>query len=345
MERPGVAMREKSSLMQILMIILMIALLVTIFATCEKRKGKSAILQREWTANAEFVGDLCAVRLAPEYGYRLAVKEGSELLDPVRQVRVGAAQFGVASADRILQENAGGAELTVIAAATYRTPVVFLVHQDSNIQSPGGFIGKSIGIQVGTNTELVLDALVAGSRLDKNRIRIVDSGWGIRPFVVGDVDVLGAFDYDEPIQLDMMGMKYRKIIPEDYGVKYVGTVYFTSRNLIEHDPDLVQDFVSSLCAGWKEAMRAPDQAINLLSDYNSDVDKAKELKSLGVGIKYFGGEDGRLLFASRERWEAMAASLIQLGKIESFNFEENVDYRFLDKALLQLDKEKDNGGS
>ena len=58
---------------------------------------------------------ICASKIALEKGFRLVVKEGSELFDPIRLVRSGDVDFGVASADRILQENEGGAQLVIIA--------------------------------------------------------------------------------------------------------------------------------------------------------------------------------------------------------------------------------------
>lgn len=121
---------------------------------------KNIVLQREWTANAEYAGDIWASKIAPECGIALSVKEGSELLDPVRLVRSGGAHFGVTSADRILQENEGGGQLRIIASATCKTPVVFLSKKDSGIQSPQDFVGKTVGIQAGTNTELVFEARI-----------------------------------------------------------------------------------------------------------------------------------------------------------------------------------------
>jgi len=166
--------------------------------------SKHIVLQREWIANAEYVGDIWASKIGRENGFILDVREGSELFDPVKQVRSGDAHFGVASADRILQENEGGAGLLIIASATYKTPVVFVSKKGTGIQSPNSFIGKSIGIQAGTNTELVFEAIIEAAKVRKEELRVVESGWGmqgIQTFISGDIDVLGVFDYDETIQL------------------------------------------------------------------------------------------------------------------------------------------------
>ena len=83
--------------------------LVSLLAGC-RRAPSGAILQREWTANAEFAGDVWASKVGEKHGINLDVREGSEVIDPIKMVRTNAAQFGVASSDRVLHENSGGAK-------------------------------------------------------------------------------------------------------------------------------------------------------------------------------------------------------------------------------------------
>lgn len=299
-----------------------------------KPPSKVLILQREWTANAEFAGDVSAEQSAPSYGIKIEVHEGSETVDPVKMVRSGQAQFGVASADRILQENQGGAGLVVLAAATCRSPVVFLTKKSLNIQKPAEFGGHTIGLQPGTNTELVFQVLAKANGLPSADLKIVDSGWGTQTFETGTIDVLGAFAYDEPVTLTLKNIPFGVISPEDYGVQFVGTVYFTRKDMIDKDPALVQSFINALVAGWKTALANPEASIQLLSQRFQSVqaNQKKEIKSLEMGKAYFQGEEGNLLYSSKSRWEAMGKSLIDIGKLKEFRFADNVDYRFLEKA-------------
>jgi NitT/TauT family transport system substrate-binding protein len=296
-------------------------------------KPQSAILQREWTANAEFAGDVWASEVSQSHGIRLQVREGSELIDPVKTVRSGDAQFGVASADRILRENEGGADLVILACATYKSPVVFLTHPAQKIKSPSDFRGHTIGIQAGTNTELVFKSLLRSRGLAPTEMKVVESGWGTTNFETGAIDVLAAFDYDEPVQLKLKSVPFEELWPEKDGVHFVGTVYFTRRALLTQDPRLVQGFMDSLVDGWEKALRQPSDAIAKLAVRFKDINKEKETTSLEKGREYFAGENGRLLYASQERWKQMAASLISLQVIKSFDFNANVDYRFLESAL------------
>jgi ABC-type nitrate/sulfonate/bicarbonate transport system substrate-binding protein len=264
---------------------------------------------------------------------KLQVREGSEIIDPIKLVRANVVQFGVASADRVLRENESGGGLVILAAATYRSPVVFLTHSASKIQTPADFRGHRVGIQPGTNTDLVFRALIRTVPLTDKDMEIVDSGFGTTSFEAGRLDVLGAFDYDEPIQLTLKRVPYGMIMPETYGVRFVGTVYFASRSFVQNNPKVVQAFMDSLVAGWSQALSHQPEAINMVAARFPALDRGKELLSLNRGQPYFAGDNGKLLYASEDRWNTMGRELISLGALHRFVFAENVDYGFLDTAL------------
>jgi NitT/TauT family transport system substrate-binding protein len=160
-------------------------------------------------------------------------------------------------------------------------------------------------------------------------MKVVESGWGTTTFETGALDVLAAFAYDEPVQLDLKNVTYDEIHPEAYDVRYVGTVYFTSGAMVRDNAEAVQSLMNNLVAGWQQALKNPQEAIRKLSVKFSSLDTKKELLSLERGRQYFAGENGRLLYASRERWEEMGRHLVDLQALKQFDFQSNVDYRFL----------------
>ena len=91
--------------------------------------------------------------------------------------------------------------------------------------------------------------------------------------------------------------------------------------------------MDSLVEGWQKTLKQPSVAIAKLKARFKDIDTQKETESLEKGREYFAGEKGRLLYSSPERWKEMAASLESLHVLRSFDFDANVDYRFLESAL------------
>lgn len=299
---------------------------------CGDVEGDRLILQREWIANAEFAGDLLAREVASERGWRLDVLEGSEVQDPVQEVQGGRAHFGVASADRVLKENELGADLVVVAAATPRSPVVFVAKSPLKLDSPADFAGRSVGIQSGTNTELIFSALVESSGTAAESIDVVESGWGVGEFVADQVEILAVFAYDEPVELERRGIALSTLHPADHGVDFIGTVYFANASWLRDNQQRAKDFVDALLEGWRRTSGDPESALKILFAAYPRLDQQKERQSLRLGMNYFRGDEGRLLYASPERWQRMADVLEVSGFLAKAPVESTVNYELLTRA-------------
>src|SRR6185369_3243 len=175
----------------------------------------------------------------------------------------------------------------------------------------------------------------------RKQMHVVESGWGTANFETNALDVLAAFDYDEPVQLETKNIPIaRPIYPREHGVDLIGTVYFTRKQLVDQKPELVQKFVSALVAGWQNALEKRPEAIAMVKARFRDIDDKKELKSLERGAEYFAGEESHPLYASADSYRKMVKLRTDLGKIRpaserSVSFEQCVDYRFLQNATLE----------
>lgn len=297
----------------------------------DNKTFKASVIQ-EWFPNANYAGELVAMYETDSInGLDLEVKAGSDQLDPIKLVLSGESQFGVASADRIIQSNEQGADLVVIGVANYKSPTCYLSRKEKNITNVKDFEGKKIGILTGTNTEVIYRILVKKNNLDKSKLKEVEAPFDLGTFVSGAYDVRPAFVYDEPVSLDQQNISYNILKPEDYGVNFLGTVYFCKRSLIEKNPELVKAFVQSIKQGWTKAFQNPNYAIELLYKFDSNIDKVREKKSLAKALEYFKGENDSLLYASQKTWESMANDLKEMGFVKDFNYEKTVNYNFLKK--------------
>ncbi len=295
----------------------------------ENKTLKASLIQ-EWFPNANYAGELVAMYESDSVnGLDLEVKAGSDQLDPIKLVLSGESQFGVASADRIIQSNEQGADLVVIGVANYKSPTCYLSKKEKNINTIKDFEGKKVGVLTGTNTEVIYRILIKKNSLDKTKLKEVEAPFDLGTFVNGAYDIRPAFVYDEPVSLDQQNIPYNLLKPEDYGVNFLGTVYFCKRGLIEKNPELVKAFVQSIKQGWQKTFQNPNHAIELLYKYDSNIDKGREEKSLAKALEYFKGENDSLLYASQKTWESMANDLKEMGFVKDFNFEKTVNYKFL----------------
>jgi ABC-type nitrate/sulfonate/bicarbonate transport system substrate-binding protein len=300
----------------------------------KKRDNETAMkasLIQEWFPYSGYAGEVMAVyETAKENGIILTIKQGSDNIDPLKLVISGESDFGVASADRILQANEMGADLVIIGVLNYKSPTCFLSKKDKNIMTPNDFEGKIVGILTGTNTELIYKILKNNASINVQKVKDVEIPFDLGTFISGSYDIRPAFIYDETVSLDLQNIEYNILKPEDFGVDFIGTVYFTKRSTIEKNSELVRAFVQSMKEGWKLATENPAKAIDYLKQYDSNIDAKRELLSLQKAITYFEGENGQILYASKRRWEHMASDLIKIGFIKNFDFNRIVNYSFLD---------------
>lgn len=287
-------------------------------------------LRQEWFPTANYAGELFAqYETDKNYGLDIKLEAGSDNIDPIKLVLSGENDFGIASADRILTANETGANLVVIAVANPTSPTCFLSKVDKNITIPKNFEGHTVGILTGTNTELIYKILKKKAGLDDKKIKEVEIPFDLATFIANQYDVRPAFVYDEPVSLEQQGIKYNLIKPADYGVNFLGTVYFTKASTIKNKPEIVQAFVNALADGWNDAFKNPEQAIKYLKQYDKDIDEKRETFSLQKAIPYFKGDNDKVLTCDFKKWEEMVSSLRELGILKTLDLSQTVDTTFI----------------
>lgn len=232
--------------------------------------------------------------------------------------------------------------MVVIGTVSQYSPTCFLTKQGSGISSPRDFEGKRVGILPGTNTEKIYRMLLAKSGLPSPLPNEVIAPFDLTSFIQGQYDVRPAFIYDEPVTLRQKGIEFTIINPLDYGVKFVGTVYFCTAETILNKESMVQAFVNSVCDGWRLATRRPEEAIRLLKDDWPEIDKARELASLAEGLPSFTRKDGQIIRSVESDWRQMIADLVSLGgetsDLEKVDLSKVLNNSFVDKYYARVEK-------
>jgi NitT/TauT family transport system substrate-binding protein len=307
---------------------------------CDGCKNKQAVsenkliditLLQQWFPNAGYAGELFAVyETGKENGLNIKLQAGSEELSPIKMILSGKYDFGVAGADEVLEANSKEQSLVVVGVINYKSLGCFLTKAEANIVTPKEFANHKIGVQNGTSVYLMYKALMKKNNIDSTLLKEVEAPWDLATFLTGSYDVRPAFYNDEPVTLDQKGIKYNVIKPNDWGINFVGTVYFARRDFVKKNPEIVQKFVNSLCKGWELATADPKKSIDYLVKYDGkNIDSTRELNSLLKGLEYFKGENNKTLYSSKENWDAMANTLSSLGLLSKYSFNESVNYDFV----------------
>lgn len=323
-------------------IIVFIALLITSCnsdKTCNEycsklkknEKGQTIVrLQQQWFANSGFAGEIFAKeKTASDYNLQIEVIPGSDQIDTKSVVKLGQAEFGVAGAEQIMRANEKGANLTIIGVINYKSLAGFISKRDKNILSPKDMVGHRIGTMEGSPVDLIYQALKAKEHIEINKNDEIPTGWVLTGFTQDKYDVYPAFINDEPITLKLQGIDVNVIDPSIYGVNFIGTVYFSKKELVDCCPEVVQSFVNAIADGWNSTIKDPKEAISLLKAYDKNINENKETESLLKGMSYYQGEEGKMLYTKETTWNEMAELLKNIGFLKSFDYNSTVENKFV----------------
>lgn len=301
--------------------------------------GLSTKVHLGWLISGAYGGEaLAADKFGPMEGITINLQPGGPGLDPLRLVKDGT--FGVASADEVIRVIEKGAPFVIVGVLNEDAPAAFAALQSSGITNPINFIGKRVGILPFGSTGLIYQSLLAKQNIKPGQVTEVPISADLRPFITGSThDVQPIYVYDETVSLDAQGIKYSLILPRDYGVVFKGPVYFTTKDTIKNQPELVNRFIRAAILGWKQALQSPDSAIGALSQIAPSIDKQRELEVLKRALPYYIDAKRKPLTTDVNSWQQMIDDMVKFKVLPTpIDPRTFIDMSFVEKAHRDLAK-------
>jgi NitT/TauT family transport system substrate-binding protein len=253
--------------------LLCLLFLVSLLLGCQQRNGEPAdelTYRLKWLYNISTAGDLYAL----EQGFftarnlKVTVKPGGPERDAIRELELGRAQFGVASADQVIRALAKGAPIVVIAQLFQQNPLQWIHRGGASYASPEELRGKTVGITYGGNDETIMRALLAKYDIAPSGVNLFSVRYDYNPFYGGEVDLWPVYRNAEGIviadKLAQAGEETGFFAPDLFGVRFVANSVITTRAVLEEHPDLVRSFRDALLSAWQEAL-APANAARTIA--------------------------------------------------------------------------------
>lgn len=273
-----------------------------------------ASLRLKWLYDPGSAGEMVAAKAGffVEHGLDVALKPGGFEADPIKLVASGSDTFGVAGADSFLLAREKGVPIVAFAAGYLETPVVYYVRAESGITSPKDFAGKRVGYQAGQDTATVYETLLRRAGIKRRQVREIPVKYDFTPFLTKRVDVWPGYAATQSYILQRENIKYNVIRPSQFGLSYLGTVYFTTERFIAKNPAIVQAFVDGLIKGWEYAYANYDAAIPMIASYDTKNLTPDLIRfNLDMQKAFILPPDTRFCEYSMKPWEALQAILIE----------------------------------
>lgn len=251
----------------------------------------------KWLFNASVAGDI----FADEFGYfekaglKVNVKEGGPEKNAIKELELGQAHFGVASADQVIRALEKGAEVVVLAQIFQINPMQWIYRTEiPEIKSLADLKGKNIGVTFGGNDESILNTLFAKGQIKKGDVEITSARFDFTPFLTKQVDVWPVYRNSQGVILqERLGKEGESVMflnPADFGVSFVANSVVTSKKMMEEQPEVVESFRKALLEAWTASMdpaneEASLKAIAVRDKGNNDAIRKLQLDSTRELVK------------------------------------------------------------
>jgi NitT/TauT family transport system substrate-binding protein len=241
--------------------LMLFPMLVFLSACGQKEKLEEVNYRLKWLYNVSTVGDLYAEAQGyfARNGLKVNVKPGGPERDALKELELGHAQFGVASADQVLRAAAKGAPIVVLAQLFQVNPLQWIYRPGQTLfTTPEDLKGKSIGVTFGGNDEAILRALLARYGISEDQVSLFSVRYDYTPFYEGKVAFWPLYLNAQAViigeKLEKAGEKYAFMSPDALGVRFVANSVVTTREMLEKRPETVKRFLAALLQGWQDAL-------------------------------------------------------------------------------------------
>jgi NitT/TauT family transport system substrate-binding protein len=260
----------------------LIALVLVVTLSFALPAGAETINYRlKWLYNMSVAGDLYALEegFFTNEGLDVDVKAGGPERDAIKELELGYAKFGVASADQVIRARAKGAKVVVLAQLFQINPLQWLYRPDEvTLNSIADLKGQTIGVTFGGNDETIMKTLLALGHIKENEVKLFSVRYDYTPFYQRKVNIWPVYRNSQAIfvtqKLRDAGEPVGVFNPEEYGVKFVANSVVTHEKVLAEQPEMVKRFMRALLKGWTMAFDPAnrEKTLQIVKKYDKDTE-------------------------------------------------------------------------
>jgi NitT/TauT family transport system substrate-binding protein len=245
----------------------------------------------KWLYNMSVAGDLYALEAGffASEGLDVDVKAGGPERDAIKELELGYAKFGVASADQVIRARAKGAKVVVLAQLFQINPLQWIYRPDAvKLNSVADLRGQTIGVTFGGNDETIMKTLLALGQIQEKDVKLFSVRYDYTPFYQRKVNIWPVYRNSQAI---FVGQKLRDagepvgvFNPEEHGVKFVANSVVSHEKILAEEPEMVRTFMRALLKGWALAFDPAnrEKTLKIVKKYDKDTEMAVIAKQYDV---------------------------------------------------------------
>lgn len=272
-------------------------------------------LQLKWKHQFQFAGYYAAVEKGyyKEAGLDVTIKEANSGISMVEEVLGKKAHFGVGTSSLLL-DYAGGSPIVVLGVIFQHSAFALMSLQE-NIKTIHDLANKTLMVEDGSAD---IYALLKRENINLKSLNIIEHTFNPQKLIDNEVDAMSVYSIDEPFYLQSKKIRYNLFSPREAGIDFYGDNLFTTKEMIELHPKLVNAFREASFRGWEYALENQDEIIELiLKNYNTQ-NKPKEYLEFEAKnmMELVYPDILEIGYMHKGRWEHIASVYQELGFLD-----------------------------
>ena len=269
-------------------------------------------LQLKWVTQAQFAGYYVALEKGfyGEEDLNVTIKPGGPDIAPTQVLAGGGADVVIDWMPSALAAREKGLPLVNIAQPFKSSGMMLTCRKDSGVKTPADFPGKTLGVWFFGNEYPFLSwmSILGHSTDGGDGVTVLKQGFNVDPILQGQAACVSTMTYNEYWQIIDAGLTPDDLITFKYEEEGVATLedgLYVLEDKLANDAevDKLVRFVRASMKGWKYAEANPDEAAEIVLEYDETGAQTEkhQKRMMGEVAKLTAGSDGSLDPADYER--------------------------------------------
>ncbi len=195
---------------------------------------------------------------------------------PIKEVAAGQADLAISYEPEVYLARQQNLDVIAVGSLVDEPLTSLISLPAAGIERPADLAGKTIATAGIPYQEDYLETILGQANLSLSNVNEVNVGLNLLPALLGGrADaMLGGFRNVEGVELQLRGEDPRVIPVDQLGVPtYDELVLVADRSRVENDPESIRLFLAALAKGTHDAVKDPEEAINVILDTGQGLDR------------------------------------------------------------------------
>lgn len=278
---------------KVLLIIISFTFAFSLSSCKNKKKSNQELttinLRLQWFPHSQFGGYIIAKEKGyyAEYGLDVNILAAGPDLKPQVTVAAGTDDIGIGVPNQVIAAQSNNVPIVSIAQIFQDSPNRYILKKENSISQLSDLKGKKVGLWLGGD-EVEFISMLKSQGMTENDVKIIPQEFSVVPFIQDVYTCSQVTTYGEMNFLAIKGWtedKLQVLSPADYNSAILGDLLFCKKDYLDNNLEAVSKFLEASIKGWQFCISNPEEALNIILNYNKELSKDEQVLVMNSVIK------------------------------------------------------------